>query len=144
MKIFEVFTPTMSLLDLPANTVITAVAAGLEKNDKFSIPEWYGTTRAGANNERVPDSPTLWYQRVASILRTVALKGPVGVQRLRNKYGGRRQHTRGPEHRVKGSGKVVRTALQQLEAAGFVAKSEKGGRVIAPAGQSALDKATKA
>jgi small subunit ribosomal protein S19e len=41
-------------------------------------------------------------------------------------------------HHARGSGSVIRAALQQLESAGFV-KSVKKGRVIAPKGQSLLD-----
>ncbi len=133
-----------SELNMPADAVIKAVAAELKKNEKFKPPAWYGTVKAGINNDRLPESPDLWYSRVAAVLRTVALRGPVGVQRLRHKYGGKKEHTRARAHHAKGGGKVLRVALQQLEAAGYVAKSEKGGRVIAPAGHSVLDKAAKA
>jgi len=133
-----------SELNLPADAVIKGVAAELEKNEKFKPPAWYGTVKSSASGERLPESPKLWYTRVAAVLRTVALRGPVGVQRLRHKYGGRKEHTRSRAHHVLGSGKTLRVAFQQLESAGYVAKSEKGGRVITAAGHSLLDKAVKA
>ena len=40
---------------------------------------------------------------------------------------------------MKGSGSIIRTALHQLEDAGYVEKVE-GGRVVSPAGRSFLDK----
>ena len=40
---------------------------------------------------------------------------------------------------MKGSGSIIRTALHQLEDAGYVEKVE-GGRVVTPQGRSFLDK----
>ena len=40
---------------------------------------------------------------------------------------------------MRGSRKVIRLIMQQLEIAGFVEKSKKGGRGLTPKGQSVLD-----
>jgi small subunit ribosomal protein S19e len=74
------------------------------------------------------------------VLRQVELKGPIGVSKLRYKYGGRKT-SRGmkPEHFYKGSGKVIRTILQQLEDAGYLELKDSGqhkGRVTTPEGSS--------
>ena len=48
-----------------------------------------------------------------------------------------------PEEFRKGSGSVMRKALQQLEKAGYVKQVEKGvhkGRIVTPQGKSFLDK----
>jgi len=88
------------------------------------------------------NSPFWWYIRAASILRTLYLRGgnPVGVERLRAKYGGRKDRGVKPERFVKGSGHVIRLILQQLESAGLVEKVERKGRRITPQGSSLLDK----
>jgi len=79
-----------------------------------------------------------WYTRCASILRRVYIDGPVGVERLRSFYGGRRNRGSKPERFVKGSGSIAREAVQQLEKAGYVHNAKKG-RAISPAGRSFLD-----
>jgi len=61
---------------------------------------------------------------------------------LRTAYGGRKNRGHAPEHFVKGSGNIIRTALQELERLGLVAKTEEG-RVITPKGQSLLDNTAK-
>ena len=95
------------------------------------------------SRERHPQQPDWWYIRSASLLRTLAL-GNAGVSRLRTRYGGRKNRGHKPEHKFKASGAVIRTALQQLEAAGLV-KTEKGkGRLLTPKGASFLSKAAKA
>ena len=67
------------------------------------------------------------------------IDGPVGVMSLRTFYGGKKDRGVRPEVVRKGSGSIVRTALHQLEDAGFVEKVE-GGRAVTPAGRSFLDK----
>ena len=94
------------------------------------------------SRERSPDQEDWWYIRAASVLRTLYLRGgkPVGVERLRTKYGGRTGRRVRPEHFKKGSGHIIRLILQQLEEAGLVTKVEKKGRKITPQGISFLDK----
>ncbi|MBN2111795.1 40S ribosomal protein S19, partial [Candidatus Woesearchaeota archaeon] len=85
-----------------------------------------------------------WYVRAASILRKVSMLGPVGVSKLRTLYGGKKDRGMKPEKFMKGSGNIIRKALQQLEKAGLAKQAEKGthkGRVITPKGKSLLDKA---
>jgi len=69
------------------------------------------------------------------------MNGPVGVSRLRTHYGGRNNRSVKKGHFRKASGKVIRTALLQLEQAGYVLNPEKGkkGRLISPTGQKLLD-----
>jgi DNA-binding transcriptional regulator YhcF (GntR family) len=58
---------------------------------------------------------------------------------LRTFYGGKKDRGVRPEVFRKGSGSIIRTALHQLEDAGYVEKVE-GGRIVSPAGRSFLDK----
>ena len=68
---------------------------------------------------------------------------PVGVGSLRTEYGGSTQGS--TRYRVRpmqgsdGSGNIIRTALQQLEEAGFVETAEGEGRVVSGEGRSLLD-----
>jgi small subunit ribosomal protein S19e len=77
-------------------------------------------------------------------MRTTQRIGPIGVSKLRSKYGGKKNRGMKPEKFYPASGKIIRTILQQLENAELVKKEEKGvhkGRIIAPKGVSLLDKA---
>jgi len=85
-----------------------------------------------------PEDPDWWYTRTAAVLRRVYVDGPVGVERMRSVYGGSKNRGSKPNKTVKGSGSILRKAVQQLEAAGFVAR-QKSGRVVTPAGASFLD-----
>jgi small subunit ribosomal protein S19e len=67
------------------------------------------------------------------------MNGPVGVQRLRGEYGGRKRVGNSPAHHAKAGGSIIRISLQQLEKAGLVDKVEKSGRVVSNKGRSLLD-----
>ena len=128
------------ILSVGAQEAIDSLAKKLKEDAKFNPPEWYGTVKGGPANERLPESPDQWYMRVASVLRTVAIRGPVGTQRLRNKYGGQKEHTRGRAHHRKAGGKAIRLALQKLQDAGYV-KNDPKGRVITAGGRAFMAKA---
>ena len=81
--------------------------------------------------------------RAAAVLRSVYMLGPIGVSKLRTKYGGKKRRGHKMSHFRKGSGNVIRKLLQQLEKAGLIKFVEKGvhkGRIITPKGMSILDK----
>jgi small subunit ribosomal protein S19e len=78
--------------------------------------------------------------RVASVLRKLYVKGPMGVSRLRGEYRSKKNRGVRPEASYKASGKVTRLAVQQLEQLGFVKKTkDNDGREITPAGVKFLD-----
>ncbi|MFH1780133.1 MAG: 40S ribosomal protein S19 [Candidatus Micrarchaeota archaeon] len=135
----------MSILDHPADKAIKAIAGELKKIESLKPPEWVGLVKAGAGNERLPESPDFWYHRLASILLTVYKRGPVGTERLRNKYGERKEHKVSRFHHRKAGGKIIRLGLQKLEMISFIKQNEakKKGRVIAPKGLSFLEKLFK-
>lgn len=128
-----------TVYDVPANILIERVAEKLKEMEQFKPPEWAKFVKTGAHKERSPEQPDWWYYRVASVFRKVYTDGPVGIERLRTAYGGRKNRGVKPEEFRKGSGSIVRKALQQLESAGFVAKTDEG-RVVTPQGRSFLDK----
>jgi small subunit ribosomal protein S19e len=71
-------------------------------------------------------------------MRRVYVDGPLGVQRMRSFYGGKKDRGSKPNAFRKGSGSVLRKALQQLEACKFIVH-DKTGRRISPEGQSFMD-----
>jgi small subunit ribosomal protein S19e len=76
--------------------------------------------------------------RSASILRKVYVHGPIGLEKLRADYGGRKDFGVKPEHAVKAAGNNIRKILQQLEAAGLVQTASSKGRIMAPKGRKLL------
>lgn len=109
-------------------------------------PEWADYVKTGVHKERPPVRDDWWYVRAAAILRTIYARGPIGVSKLRTKYGGSKNRGVAPDKFFKGSGSVVRHILQQLENAELLKQAEKGahkGRVVTPKGASLLHKAAK-
>ncbi|MBQ6219142.1 MAG: 30S ribosomal protein S19e [Methanosphaera sp.] len=125
--------------DVPAECLINAVSEDLKANDKINAPAWAQFVKTGVHKERRPENPDWWYVRTAALFRRVYVDGPVGLSRLQTKYGGNKDRGTNPEKFRKGSGSIIRTALQQLEEAGFVQKTEEG-RTLTPEGHSYLDK----
>ncbi len=128
-----------TVYDVPADVLIERVAERLKEMEEFTPPEWAMFVKTGVHKERSPEQPDWWYIRVASILRKVYIDGPVGIERLRTAYGGRKRRGVEPPKFRKGSGAIIRNALHQLEKAGFVKKTEEG-RVVTPQGRAFLDK----
>jgi len=109
----------------------------------IEMPEWAKYVKTGVNRERPPEQEDWWWTRAASILRRIAIDGPIGVQKLRTYYGGLKRLGHQPSHFRKGGGKIIRTILQQLEKAGLVTRIERKGRVLTPEGQKFINKAIK-
>jgi Ribosomal protein S19E (S16A) len=130
-----------TVYDVPADLLISTIAKDLNENKSINAPEWAKFVKTGVHKERRPEDADWWYTRCASILRRVYIDGPVGLNSLRSYYGGKKDRGCEPEKFRKGSGSVIRTALQQLEDAGFIAKV-KEGRIITPEGKSFVDKAS--
>ncbi|MBI5880789.1 30S ribosomal protein S19e [archaeon] len=134
--------PTMH--DVPVNILIEEVAKELHNFNEIKPPVWTVFVKTGMHKERPPKRADWWYVRAAAVLRSVRRLGPVGVEKLRGKYGGRKNMGHKTEHVFKGSGSIIRKVLQQLESAGLIKKGEKGvhkGRIITPKGISLMDKA---
>ncbi|MFW9890295.1 MAG: 30S ribosomal protein S19e [Candidatus Thorarchaeota archaeon] len=133
-----------TVYDIPPTVMIRRLAQDLRSRDEIKPPEWALFVKTGAHKERSPDDPDWWYMRCASILRKVYLRGPIGTERLRIDYGGKTRRGAKPNRFHKGSGAVVRTALQQLERAGFIMKQGNKGREMTNIGRSYMDKLSAA
>lgn len=131
-----------TIYDADTNELILKAAEDLKKIPEIKPPVWAQFVKTGMHKEKPPVSSDWWYVRTASVLRSVYRLGPVGVAKLRTKYGGKKNRGTKQEHFYKGSGNILRKALQQLEKAGFIKFAEKGvhkGRVATPKGKSFLD-----
>jgi len=115
----------------------------MKKEGIVSPPDWAAFVKTGAHAERTPDNPDWWYVRAASLLRQVYMRGPIGVEKLRNWYGGKKNRGARPERHYPAGGKAIRLCLQQLEKAGLIVKDGKG-RAVTAKGQSLLDKSAAA
>src|SRR3989344_5370373 len=129
-----------------ANTQELIKKAAEALKEKIKAPEWSKFVKTGVSRERPPVDGDWWHMRAASVLRKVYLRGPIGTNKLKIKYSGRKNRGYVPEKTFSGSGKIIRTILQQLESIEFIKKAEKGvhkGRMITPKGKSFLDKLSK-
>ena len=130
----------VSSRDVNQQKLVEVMSSGLKGS--FEMPEWAKFVKTGVSRERQPEQTDWYFFRSASILRKICYDGPVGVSKLRSYYGGLHRRGHKPAHFAKGGGKIIRTILQQLEGAGYVAK-EKKGRLVTPKGQKFIDGAAK-
>lgn len=132
----------LQIVDVPPEFLIDELSKRLKGMEIIEPPTWSKFVKTGPDRERPPVQEDWWYTRAASILRRIYLKGPIGVERLRKYYGGRKRRGTRPPKKEKTGGKVIRKILQQLEAADFVIKVRKG-RKINSKGKSLLLEVTE-
>jgi len=127
--------------DVPADLLIDRLAKYLKENiGEVGPPTWSLTAKTGAHHERPPQQADWWYARCASLLRKLYIHGPVGTERLRVEYGGRKRLGQRTEHSRRSGGSSIRDPLLQLEKAGLVAKQEKKGRKLTREGIGLLNR----
>ena len=130
-----------TLYDAPADEFIDELAAELE--DRLDEPDWAQFAKTGVGRELPPEQDDFWSRRAASVLRKVAMDGPVGVKRLASAYGdtqdGSTRYVVSPSSSESGSRNIVRTILQQLEDEDLVMKQGSEGRIVTGDGRSLLD-----
>jgi small subunit ribosomal protein S19e len=125
--------------DVPASKFIEKLAKYLKDNvDAVQPPAWAIVAKTGSHVEKQPQNPAWWYVRSASMLRKIYVNGPIGIEKLRADYGGRKDFGTKPEHAVKAAGGNIRKILQQLEVAGLVQTVASKGRIMAPKGRKLL------
>lgn len=126
--------------DVPPDVLLKRLAEHLHRLPQVAQPAWASYVKTGSHAERPPQDRDWWYTRCASLLRKLYLHGPIGLADFESTYGGRKRVQYNPGHHRDGGGAAVRKALQQLEAAGLVAKEGVRGRVLTPRGRSLLDR----
>ena len=133
----------MGIYDVPVNELINNTANELKSFDSIAAPVWTPFVKTGVHKEKPPVNGDWWHIRVAAVLLSVAKRGPLGVNRLRVKYGGKKNRGMAPARFAKGSGNIARKVLQQLEKSGLVKQETKGthkGRVLTGEGLKVLSK----
>jgi len=131
----------MSIYVVEPQTLINTIAEKLRDFPEIKPPEGSEFWKTAHFKELAPqDTEGFWYIRCASLLRKIRKFGPIGVNRLRKHYGGRNRKGSGLGHSAKGSGKIIRLALQQLEDANLIVKFEKKGRVLSNEGVSFIER----
>ncbi len=133
--------------ELNAQEYNLKLAEALKKIPEFKKPEWVEFVKSSPSKERPIDDEDFWYKRAASILRQVYRRGFIGVNRLRTKYGSKKNRGYAPEKFMKAGGKIIRVILQQADNAGFTeiikpnkgVKSQKPGRCLTEKGRKFLE-----
>ncbi len=130
-----------AIRDIQAGKYNSLLASALKEYSEIKAPEWVLFVKSGHGKQRPIEDEDFWYKRTASVLRQVYLKGVVGVERLRSRYGNRKNRGKQPSKFVKSSGKIVRLILQQAEAAQLLTKSEgkAKGRILTDKGKKLLE-----
>ena len=136
-----------SIFEQHAQEYNVKLAEALKSIPEFKQPEWSTIVKSGPSKERPIEDADFWYKRTASILRQIYKMNIVGVERLRTKYGSKKNRGMKPERFRKASGKIIRTILQQADNAGFteIAKEIKGvkgrkpGRQLTQKGKEFLE-----
>ena len=130
--------------DVPASKLIDKVAKYLKENvDAVTPPSWSAISKTGSHVEKLPENPDWWYVRCASLLRKIYIHGPIGIEKLRANYGGRKNNGVKPNHAVKSGGSSVRKALQQLQTAGYIETVKPHGRKLTREGRKVLQESTE-
>lgn len=127
------------------------LARELKERKIIQPPAWTGFVKSGVHKERPPQHPDWFYHRAASVLRTVAVRGPVGTAKLSVIYGGRKNRGVKPDQFRAASTNIIRKCLQQLEKAGLLKQAEHAGhkgRILTKDGsafvKTALERVRKA
>jgi small subunit ribosomal protein S19e len=125
--------------DVPVQQFIEKLAKYLKENiDQVQPPTWVAFAKTGSHVEKQPQNPDWWYIRAASILRKVYAHQPIGLEKLRSDYGGRKGFRVTPDHASKAGGNNIRKILQQLEKAELVQTVVPKGRKMSPKGRKLL------
>ncbi len=133
---------SVTFLDVPASQLIKRIAEKLKDDPYVKPPEWASFVKTGYFKKTPPLQKDWWYMRAASVLYQVARRGPIGLGKLRNIYGGLKSGHNRPERKARAAGKIIRLIMQQLELSNYLVKTVKG-RKISPRGQKLLNDTAK-
>ncbi len=130
-----------TIYDIPPAETIKKASEELKK--ELAMPAWAHFVKTAPSKQRHPMNQDWYFMRAASILRKIYRFGPIGTNKLRRKYGSKKDRGHRRERNYPASGKIIRSIIQQLEKKGYVKNETKGvhkGRIITPKGKSFLDK----
>jgi small subunit ribosomal protein S19e len=136
-NLFEA-SPLLKIKSVPHEAFVLVLAERLKHDfNEIRPPAYAHFVKTSSTNFEPPKSFDWWYIRAASILRKLAVKGPMGVKDFTFEYSGKRKRGRRREHFALGASGHVRRILIQLEAAKLVEKQRRG-RVLSKGGWDLL------
>ncbi len=134
---------TNPVYDMNSNEYNAKLSNILKSMPEFTQPEWSLFVKTGTAKVKPPQDPDFWYNRAASILRQIYTHKTVGVNRLKTRYGSRKNRGMKPERFRRASGKIIRTILQQAEKAGLLEKfnepGKRAGRRLTESGKELME-----
>jgi len=136
-----------AVYDLDAQEYNLKLAQALKSLPEFNEPAWVTFVKSSPSKERPIEDPDFWHKRAASILKQIYNQKVVGVNRLRTKYGSKKNRGFKPERFIKAGGKIIRTILQQADKAGFTesvkelrgTKEKRMGRKLTEKGKKFME-----
>lgn len=132
-----------AVYEIRADEYNKRLAGALKELEEFKQPEWAFFVKTGVAKKRPPQEEDFWHKRAASILRQIYINKVVGVNRLKTRYGSKQNRGMKPEKFKRGSGKIIRTILQQAEKAGLLEKKneigKRAGRQLTQKGKDFLE-----
>jgi small subunit ribosomal protein S19e len=127
----------------PAGEYNVKLANALKDFEEIKAPEWMAFVKTGISKTMPPRDDDFWFKRAASVLRQAYVRKIIGVNRLKTRYGSKKNRGMKPEVFRKGGGKIVRVILQQLEASGLIEKTgeddKKKGRKLTDKGKELME-----
>ncbi|HVY01194.1 MAG TPA: 40S ribosomal protein S19 [Candidatus Nanoarchaeia archaeon] len=123
----------------------SALAAALKSEGLVTKPEWVDFVKTGLNKQRPTADSDFWYKRAAGIMRQIYVRKIVGVERLRTRYGGRKDRGMQPATFAPAGGSIIRKILQQLDASGLTEKAtgKHKGRQLTAKGKQFMESLAK-
>jgi len=133
----------MGIHDIDPRELNNRLAEELKKIKEMDAPEWSDFVKSSVARERPPMDDDFWQKRAASILRQLYIQKVIGVNKLKNRYGGKQDRGQRRAKFKKGSGKIIRVILQQAELAGLVERAKKPGRKLTEKGRLLVEGAAQ-
>ncbi|KAL0280550.1 UNVERIFIED_CONTAM: hypothetical protein PYX00_001811 [Menopon gallinae] len=130
---------SITLKDVDQHKFVKAFSAFLKKSGKMKVPDWVDLVKTAKYKELAPYDEDWYYTRCAALVRHIYFRSPVGVGAVTKIFGGRKRNGVCPSHFCRSSGGVARKALQSLEAAKLIEKTESG-RKLTNQGRRDLDR----
>lgn len=139
---------TITVKDVPADLFISALASHLKDTNKIDLPNNVDLIKTGVGRQLSPYDKDWFYTRVASVARKIYLRPHLGVKTLQHIYGTKQNFGYAKYHHSKGSGKIIRLALHQLEKLGYLQKDseldlKKNSRLVTSEGQKEFNNIAK-
>ena len=136
-----------TVLDVPANKLINALAAFFKEKNIIKIPKYAPIVKCSHANDCEPVDPDYLYYKAAAICRRlyVTKSKTLGVGSLRVMFGMKKRRGSQPPKAFIAGGKIIRELVQQLKKAKYLEnyKTEdenRGGLNLTKTGRSELDK----